>query len=59
MSFPDRKSVWLEEFAWMAKRDEEVAIDGSSTVTTLGKTDSVMERGDTGYGIRCNQDSLD
>jgi len=31
----------------MAKTDEEEAIEESRTVTILGNTDSVIERGDT------------
>jgi len=47
MSLPERKSVSFEELAWMAKTEEEEAIDGSRTVTTLGNIESVMEIGET------------
>lgn len=47
MSFPLRKTVSLEESAWTAKMEEDVAIDESITVSTFGNVALVNARGDT------------
>jgi hypothetical protein len=48
MSFPEKKTVELEDSAWTAKREEEDAMDESTTVATLGKVSALRASGDTG-----------
>lgn len=47
MSFPETKTVELDEDAWRAKVDVDSAIEGSITVTTLEKIVWSMANGDT------------
>ena len=47
MSFPERKTVLLEERAWTAKSEEDSAIEGSKTVTTFENVALSIARGDT------------
>lgn len=44
---PERKTVELDESAWTAKTDEDVAIDESTMVKTFGKVSAFKARGET------------
>lgn len=48
ISVPERKTVELDESAWTAKTDEDVAIDESTMVKTFGKVSAFKARGETG-----------